>query len=104
MRLLFSFEAMVPFSSMSSPALEALASRSMPGSTSTIFSPFFGCSQAFSSGSVMMMTRLVISMGTEKMVSDSGMVPICLAVGWPGVATSTGILADKPRPYIVKPL
>ena len=51
-----------------------------------------------------MMTRLVISMGTEKMVWVSGITPIWPAVGWPGVATSTGMLADRPRPYMVKPL
>ncbi|CPM34782.1 Uncharacterised protein [Bordetella pertussis] len=76
----------------------------MAGSTSTTCSPCLGCSQALSSGKVTMITRLVISMGSEKMVSDSGITPIWSAVGWPGVVTSTGMLADRPRPYIVKPL
>ena len=104
MRLLFRRVAMVFFSSMSSAPPACVASRSMAGSTSTTLSPSLGCSQAFSSGSVTMMTRLVISMGTEKMVSVSGITPIWPAVGWPGVATSTGMLADRPRPYMVKPL
>lgn len=63
-----------------------------------------GCSQALSKGRVIMIARLVSSIGIKKIVSLKGIVPICAEVGCPGVATSTGILADRPRPYMVKPL
>ncbi|MNL80794.1 hypothetical protein D3C87_2077260 [compost metagenome] len=48
--------------------------------------------------------RLVSSIGVEKMVSDSGITPISFSIGWPGVEISTGMLADRPSPYRVKPL
>ncbi len=63
-----------------------------------------GCSIALSSGSVMMTARLVSSIGVEKIVSFSAITPISFSIGWPGVEISTGMLADRPRPYSVKPL
>ncbi|MNN00978.1 hypothetical protein D3C81_1135830 [compost metagenome] len=59
---------------------------------------------ALSSGSVTITARLVSSIGREKIVSLSATTPMSFSIGWPGVEISTGMLADRPSPYIVKPL
>ena len=59
---------------------------------------------ALSSGRAISTARLVNRMGAEKMVSDSGISPIVFSNEWPCVEISTGMVAEKPRLYIVKPV
>ena len=94
------------FSSPSRPSALAagLASATVAGSSSITVSPRWGCMAALSSGSVTSTARLVSRMGAEKMVCVSGIRPMLPSNAWPLVEMSTGIVAEKPRLYIVKPV
>ena len=56
------------------------------------------------SGSTISTASAVSRMCEEKMVSVSGMMPICFSKLWPLVEMSTGMVADRPRPYMVNPV